>query len=287
MRLSNFLQEIYIPSRLELSAGTIRQIQVAITLFSRWLGRSASLTDLDENTIRQFLTAYRVDRAAATTNSRRRDLLALWQCAYDEEMFDRPPRRKRIRRAKESPRIPEAWTSGEVGRILEAIADEPGEVSGWPASIWWRSLILVLYDTGERRGAVMAAGPQDLSLAGCWIVFRHTKTGRPRWCPLHADTIVACREIFDPGRERIWPWAFSDCWLSKSFKRILDRAKVAHGWKRGGVFHKLRRTTGSLVEQAGGDGAKHIGNTRAVFLRHYCDPRFFSSQLDRLPRPTF
>ena len=74
--------------------------------------------------------------------------------------------------------------------------------------------------------------------------------------------------------------------MQEHFSRICKRAGVRYGRRYGGLFHKLRRTSGTLVEQAGADGSRHIGNTRAVFERRYRDPRFMSRvALELLPRP--
>ena len=284
--LRGFLRQVYVPSRLDLSSGAIEQLAVTIRLIERWAGSELSVYDLTEDLVRRFLADYRKGRAAATVNSKRCQLLALWQAAYDEELIDRPPRRKKVRKAVAQPEIPEAWTPSEVAAILESSQQDPGPIAGICAADWWQSLLLVIYDSGERRGAVLnSAEPRDLSMDGAWIVFRKTKSKAPRWCRLHPDTVKACRRIYDPARQFLWPWPYSREALEKRFRKILKRAGVRYGRGKGGLFHKMRRTSGTLVEAAGGDGAKHLGNTRAVFERHYRDPRFFSSDLERLPRP--
>ena len=85
----------------------------------------------------------------------------------------------------------------------------------------------------------------------------------------------------------MWPWVATLNYLDKIFKRILKRAGVTYGYRHGGLFHKLRRTSGTLVEAGGEDGSRHIGNTRGVFEARYCDPRFMDRRsLEVLPRPT-
>ena len=283
--LSEFLHRVYIPSRLELSDEAIEQIAIAVRQFERWAGRTLSVYDLSEDIIRRFLADFRRTHAGSTTNSRRRDLLAVWQCAFDEDYLDRPPRRTKIRRATESPKIPEAWTPEEVGRILKAMKVETGSIASIPAPDWWTSLLLVAYDSGERRKALLATAPDDLSLDGGWVIFRATKNHRERWCALHHDTLDVVRRIYDMDRQYVWPWPWTMHWFNKRLKKILRRAGVRYGQGKGGCFHKVRRSSGTLIEAAGGDGAKHLGNTRAVFERHYRDPRFLPNQLGLLPRP--
>jgi hypothetical protein len=71
--------------------------------------------------------------------------------------------------------------------------------------------------------------------------------------------------------------------LGERFKRILKRAGIAP--TPGRLFRLFRVTSGSMVEANGGDGSRHLGNGRVVFLRHYCDPRILPGQIDLLPRP--
>jgi len=284
--LRDFLHSVYVPSRLEIAPESVRQIDISIRVCEQWAGRRLSLTDLDENLLRQFLAAYRAKHSPATTNSKRCQLLAIWRCAWEEEYLPAPPRARKIRKARAVPQIPEAWSAEEVGRILSATADLTGAIAGLPSSAWWESILNVAYDTGERRSAIMAAKVSDITLAGPWIVFRRTKTGAPRWCPLSKETSASCARIFDPGRPLMWPWPCSREWLDKSLRSILRAAGVTYGRGNGGTWHKFRRTSGTLVEANGGDGARHIGNTRKVFESHYADPRFFNrGNLDRLPRP--
>ena len=285
MPLFVFLHQIYIPSRIGLKPESIKQMEIAIRQFEKWARRTVTIGELSEDLIRGFMTDFHKDRAGATVNSKRRPLVSLRQCAFDEEIIDRPLRK--IRRAKEIPTIPEAWTPGEVGRIMEAARRARGDIEGIPTRDWWESILLVLYDTGERRGAVLSTATRDLCLDEAHIVFKNTKTGRPRWAPLHLETVEACRRIYDPDRALMWPWSRTRESLEKRIRVILWRAKVKFGKGHGGLFHKLRRTSGTLVEAAGLDGSKHIGNTRAVFESNYLDPRFIPRQsLERLPRPT-
>jgi len=286
MRLHTFLEYVYIPSRLEISPGATAQIAVALRQLDRWAGHSLSIEDFSEDLVRRFLADFCRTHAPATTNDRRRDLLAVWQCAFDEDFLDRPPCRKRIPRCNGGALVPDAWTPAEVGRILATTKQERRWIATIPAADWWLSFLLVLYDTGERCGAALATVPSDLSLDGASIIFRKTKTRQPRVCPLHPDTIEACIRIYDLHRARVWPWPYTRNWLDTRFKRILKRAGVRH--PSGKLFRLFRSTSGSLVEAAGGDGARHLGNSRRVFEKHYKDPRICGEgQLKFLPRPKF
>lgn len=283
--MSDFLREVYVPSRIDLTADTVRQMQISIRALEAFAGKRLTLGELSEDLLRKFLSAYRGRCSASTVNSKRCQLLALWRAAFDEEYLAAPPRTSKIRRARSFPLLPEAWTAGEVGRILAAADSAPGEIAGIPAKNWWRSLLLVIYDSAARKKEALATRPQDISLAGAWIAIDSRKNGR-RICPLHAETIAAVRLIWSAERTSVWPWPYSRESLDKRFRKILVRTGVPFGRGRGGLFHKLRRTSGTLVEANGGDGARHIGDTRKIFEAHYLDRRIVpQTQMERLPRP--
>jgi integrase len=281
--LKGFLDSIYVPSRLEITPGAVRQIEVAIRQIEQFAGRPLSVYDLTEDLLRRFLAEFRGSHAAATTNSRRRDLLALWRCAFDEGIIDRPPRRGKIRRAKDAARIPEAWSPPQVASILEACRSDALPVGGLSGPAWWRSILLVLYDTGARLGECLAVESADLSITDCWVVFRTTKTRRERWAAIHEETARACEAIYNNRRPLVWPLGITRQQLDRRFRKILDRAGLPY--RPGVLFRRLRQTSGTLIEANGGDGARHLGNGRAVFERHYRDPRFMPNQLGLLPRP--
>lgn len=287
MTLHKFLSGVYVPSRLDLTVESADQIGYAIKVLDEWHGSPVKLSDLSEPFLRGFLHAYLAAHSASTVNSKRGHLLAVWQCAWEEGYLPHPPRRRKVPKAKTILAVPEAWSPAELGRILQSCAKCRGNVCSIPTAAWWRSILLVAYDTGERRRALLAVEPADVNLERGFIVFKATKTKRQRWCKVAPETVDAMRVIYVGERSRLWPWPYRIECLNRALCRILLRAGVRFGRPSGGVWHKFRRTSGSLVEQAGGDGSRHLGNTRAVFERHYRDPRMFSSTMDLLPRPEY
>jgi site-specific recombinase XerD len=57
--VSDFLREVYVPSRIDLAPNTIRQMEITLRVFQAWAGRELTLSDLTEDLVRQFLAAYR------------------------------------------------------------------------------------------------------------------------------------------------------------------------------------------------------------------------------------
>jgi len=284
--LSRYLDTVYVPSQLDLSPGTVEQFRVAIRLLDRWAGRPQTLHDLSEEHIRSFLhDYYATGKSPATVNKKRSLLLTLSNHAHEEGFLDRPPRARRIPQARECPPLPEAWTAQEVGRLLAAV----GEIYRDWRGIYFRALILLLYDTGARLSEMLSVRPDKISLDERMIVLWGSKTGTMRLARIHTDTVSACRALLSlerapPGQPPFSsPW--DRTWLRELFKRAARHAGLRVGRGRGGVFHKLRRTSGSLIEANGGDGSRHLGNSRWVFEKHYRDPRLGGDMLEFLPRP--
>jgi integrase len=286
--LADYVRTTYHLRRPDLSLGTIVERLAAVRRFSDFLGRPASLADLEADLVARFILWFRPRAAPATVNSKRRALLALWRDAISAGVLAKPP--GEIRGVRDCPKIPEAWTLDEISRIVQAAGRELGMVAGLPAGPYWRSLILAAIDTGARIGALSSVSTADVNLlgpaAGIVLQAEHAKTKRPEWRPLHPQTVAACEEIWSAGRELMWPWPMLPNARRAAFAKILRNAGVRYGRACGGLFHKLRRTSGSLVEANGGDGSRQLGNTRKVFERHYLDPRISGrGQLDFLPRP--
>jgi len=278
--LSDYLHQVYVPSKLDLSPGTVQQYEIAIRVFERWAGDTLSIRDLDESFLRQFLAVYSQSNAPPTVNKKRQLLLTLWTHAYEEDIADRPPRLRKVPRAREPRRIPEAWTPEEVGRLLAAT----GRLFREPESSWWRAGLLFLYDTGCRVSEALRMQEGDLDATKRLAVFRQTKTGVDRLRELHPETVEAWLSVH-PGSGPPWPYPYSRSWMTVCMSRLCGVARIRYGQGKGGCFQKLRHTSGTLVDANGGEGHTHLGNSRAVFERHYKDPRFFASQLDKLPRP--
>jgi integrase len=289
--LAEYLTATYVPAHLGISGGYIEQLTVVVQLLDAWHGQPTRLSSLSDTLLQRFLAHLLRTRSAATVNSKRRMLLTLWRAAHGDGLVPELPRH--VPKLKERRTLPEAWTVAEIERILAVARMQRGCICdgcGVERRYWWPSLLLMLYTTGVRVGASLQIRPADISLSDRYLVLRAEvqKDARPKFCRLSDQSVAAIASVYDPSRDRVWPWPFTEQYLYRSFKRILRQAGVRYGRGRGGLFHKLRRTSGSLIEANGGDGSRHLGNTRGVFERHYCDPRVIGDgQLDRLPRPTF
>lgn len=222
MRLAAFIQTVYLPSRVELSDDYCRMLTALVARYSTFLERPATLHDLNEAGIAAYLASYCKRWSAVSTNNQRRMLLTLWRAAFDWEMVQKPPRPRLIRHLTEEISPPEAWTWDQVGELVSTAATVRGEVDGISAADWWVSLILTVFWTGCRIGALLKT-PSSAYHDGRLIV-RESKTRKSqvRFLPESCCQIIDATNPHD--RELLWPWPHDRRWLYRKFRRIVTAA---------------------------------------------------------------
>lgn len=268
MTLTDFLLEVYVPLK-----GISKQTEILYTLtiseYSRFLGRLATLEDLEELQVARFLSARSRLRKPATVAKDRSQLRALWELAARRRLVQTWPVIPRVRVPE---RVPEAWMADEMSRILEAAAMETTEYSGIPAALWWRALILVCYDTGERISAVTSARWCDVRSGGILFPAENRKGGRRDiYRKLKPETEHALSCIKRSDGDLVFPWPRSKGYLWRRLEIILKRANLPHG--RTCKFHKIRRTTASYSEAAGVSAQEVLDHSDPKVTRKYIDPR--------------
>ncbi len=281
--LDDFLREVYIPAKISLRPATVRQIELVLSLWGQQLGRAPVVADLTTATIRVYLAWQAARTKAATVNSKRAILIALWNVAADEGLTA-PAEPRRIRRLPANPVPPQAWSIEQVRSILAAVESLQWEsIAGIDAKDWFRAFCLTAYCTGERRGALLAVAPSAVDSDRGTIAFWSRKA-QARICPLLPEAIEAIGRI-SGDRDKLFPWPWSGEYFSKRLRQLFKSASVPHGRGKGGLAHKFRRTCCTLTEANGGDGARIIGDTRAVAEAHYLDRSHLRTDISFLPRP--
>lgn len=271
MTLDAFLQTVYVPLRLRgRSAESVRLLRHAITQFSRWLGRPALLDDLDDLVVSQWLTAMAAKKSPNSVARERSGILALWNLAQGRGLVKLRPTVAPELVPQSTPR---AFTADELARLADAARYSYGWVGPIPAATFFRALIAVGLETGERINAILRT-PRN-----CWqrptltVPATIRKGGRqervyelsPEACDL-VDHVVA-----HTGPTVFW-WVASDTALRKRWKTITRRAGLGDG--RDVQFHALRRSTASHLAAAGLDATTYLGHsTDRITRRSYLDPR--------------
>jgi site-specific recombinase XerD len=270
MSLRSLLRDYYAPLK-GICDRTIELYQFTIDAYGELLGREPTIDDFDELSVARFL-AHRVrTRSAATAAKDRSQIRALWEWASRRKLVDTWPTIPLIRVPE---RVPEAWMTDEMERLLASAARETTVYDGIPAALWWTALLLLAYDTGERATALISLRWQ--SVRGCNVLFRaEDRKGRRRdilrEISVHtADALLAIKGDRQPGDE-VFPWPRHRSYLWKRLEIILERAGLPAGRKD--KFHKIRRTTASYYQAGGGSAQWLLDHADPATTRKYLDPR--------------
>jgi integrase len=131
----------------------------------------------------------------------------------------------------------------------------------------------------------------DIDLESARLVVRpelqKTRCGQP--FVLSDQTLPLVRQsVTMIQRDRLFPWDRNSIYIYHHFKKQLKLAGLPSG--RVSMFHRIRKTSASMIEATVGDGAatKWLGHTkRSVTEDYYLDPALLpnTNLTASLPRP--
>jgi integrase len=286
MLLTEFLRLIYVPLRLRgRSPNSVRLLQHAVNQYGRFLGRPATLADLEDLQVARFLTHRGEAVSAHSVERERNGLLALWRLAADRGLLKLRPC---VPGEPLPERVPRAFTVDELHRLAAVCRKQPGSVGEVPAAIFWLALLAVLLESGERVHAILHT-PRD-GWASPWLhVPAHVRKGRARARAYELSPMTAA--LLDTAAQHGGPlllaWPYDQATLYNRWKRIAVAAGLGSG--REVMFHALRRTCASHLAAAGVDATAYLGHSSdSITRRHYLDPRIVHGSarrpIDHLPR---
>jgi integrase len=265
------LRDYYAPLT-GVSDRTVALYSYTLRSWGESLGRPPETGDLEELAVARFL-AHRVrTMSPATAAKDRAQITAIWGFCSRRKLCDTWPQTPRIIVPE---RIPEAWLSDEMQRVIDSARQEPFTYCGLPGSNVFPAILLTAYSTGERIGAIMSMKCRDIR--GCNVIFRaEDRKGRRRdifreisdEC---ATALLAVRRTHD---DTAIPWDRHPTYVYNRLKIILKRAGLPHGRKD--KFHKVRKTTASYYEAAGGSAQRLLDHSSPAVTRRYLDPRIVS-----------
>lgn len=254
------------------SADTTKQYRVQLNHFANYLGHEPTLADLDEDVVSACLEQHAKGRSAYTANKLYWCLMALWRHAAKKRLVEEFPT---IPAMREPERIPQAWTTDDLAKLLRACRQERRRICDVPAADWWFALCMFCFTTGERVGAALAIRMVDLDLERAEVLIpaecRKGKT-KDMLYRLRADAVEALAMIQEPRREKLFPLDCCKGTFYNRLKRILKRAGLPTDRKC--KVQKLRRTFASYVEAAGGNATAALAHSnRSIAVKSYLDPR--------------
>lgn len=265
--------------------------------FRDFLGREATIDDLDDLVVSRFLrwrgqTRYHGRLVSpATARKDQAHLCSLWNhlarkraTRSDGKLVEFPDLPRNLIRVPKRP--PRAYTIDEVQRIIRAGRSCVGNVGPVPSCWLWITLPWAAFLTGERIGALLALRWGELDLEACRVTFLG-QTRKDRTTTIVRDISPRLAEVMLPQRrgpgELVWPWL-----EHRNINSI--RLGIVRVCRKAGVvplgFHGFRRASASYVAAAGGDATEHLGHTNARTTRqHYLSADIVGRQsaLDFLP----
>ena len=165
---------------------------------------------------------------------------------------------ERVRGVRCPPLEPDGWNAGEVERLLSPGCDGMPDASRFR----WQLCIALAHYLGLDRCDIERLEQRHLTDNGA-LIYRRRKTGAAPSGGVPLELLAIIRQHC-PRKGPICRMGITAEWFRVIFARIVARAGLF------GTFKKLRKSSGSLVEAANpGTGHKHLGNTRAIFEKHY------------------
>jgi len=249
------LLDLYSASRLNLSQATADQYLYACRSLAAFCPVSPLAADLSADLIIPWLKHRLTEVSARSVKRERQAILTLWRWAYRNGYNRNNPSEADIPPVRVPQRPTIAWTTPEeIDRIVAVAKSLPGEMrgTGIASRYWWSSLLVWLYWTGARIGALLAVRPGDINFSRRLLHLRAecAKTGIGQWRPLHDQAIAAVMTHFDPTRELVRPYPYNPRQKYLQLKSILHRAGLPAD--RYHSFHCFRRTTATQAARNGG-----------------------------------
>ena len=254
---------------------TKRLYRTTLKSFAEFLGKPARLSDLANDTVSAF-AGWRLDNGCAkrTVNKDLFNLLALWRWLHTKGYVKEWPD---VELETPPVRVPIALLQDEVDRMMDAIAAETLAVGSIEAPVFWRALMLVIWDTGERIGAVLGLAWDRVDLEGGWVRFvAESRKGaaEDNLLPIAADTREALAELRAKSRRRkgiVFEWPYHPTYIYNRLGRIMRRAGLPD--TREYKFHVVRKAVASHYEAAGGNATALLKHSSRKVTEAYLDPR--------------
>lgn len=264
----------FFPRRLRIrSKDTVRQYRYAINDLGKYLGRVATIQDLNDDQISRWAKHMSGgDLSAYTVRDKIGRITTLWNWLAKRRMVGEFP-------TIELPQPPEimpiSLSEEELQQLFDSCLKERGKIGGIPAPLWWRSHLAFVFATSERKSAALAVKLAwvDLKKKICTIPAGFRKGSRKTAIyHLRDDLIPILRRLMlaDPGREQLWPWPYSEGCYYYRLGRICEEAGLPDDRKH--KMHCLRVTHATMLKIAGGDPSASLMHSNPATTRdHYLD----------------
>lgn len=258
------------------SLRTVVLYKHSIKAFETTLGRKATVEDLTDDNLENH--AWRLVNAGLSRFTANKDISqigAIWRFGSQNKLVSSWPN---VRLLKTPEPVPLAWTVDELQLLMAAIEKQPGSVCGAPARLWWRSLVGLILDSGERIGAISRLERKHFHKTHVLVPASLRKGNtRDRLYSLSESTQADVSLLIALTRsDLLFPWDKSKTLIYKHYGRILENAGLSTDYRS--KFHRLRRTVASAVANRGGDPSAALDHSSPKVTKKYLDPRIVDAK---------
>lgn len=258
------------------SAETARLYECMFTQWTKHLGREPTLDDFDDLGVARYLEWRSANgKSPYTVEKERCQICSLWRFAADRNLVKSRPC---VPPAPLPEKIPQAWTLAELNTLLSGCDGLPGRVCKIPAGQYFRALILVAWESGERIGALLSAKKSNL-MPGVLLLLAEDRKGskQPKMHQLSAETYAAAKAVADLSEtDCVFPFEHSQAMLYDWLGKVKRRAGMP--LVKRAAFHQVRRSAASHLASVGGDPVEFLGHSSPKLAkRYYLDPRICGS----------
>lgn len=288
MTVRELLLNRYAPLH-QLTPRSIVIYQNTIDHWERFLGREPLTSDFDDLEVARFLQSRSHAKkrggktiSANTVAKDKAQISALWSFAAKKRLVEQFPSLPRTRLVHHTPKA--ATVDGLQAMMHAATTGKKRMYGQIPVAWFWRTLIRVAFETGERRGALVALRWSEVDLDGQQITFlAETRKGRSRDIVRAISQSLAdeLREHRSAPGDLVWRYPGQLHSLYAAWNLIRKRAGVH---VRG--LHSVRKASASYLAAAGGDASQHLGHSNPRTTAVYLDPsivRPTETAVSRLP----
>lgn len=268
----------YIRAR-ALGAGAAYQVRRAVELFVAWCGKAPDVSDVDEDSLSEWIAWLESTHAPRSRRNHRANILAVLRFAADGQARDEPNAR-RISVVKVPPPDPRAWSDGQLAAFFDAAALLEGRCKYRPGvsrAAYLLALAGAAYDTGLRRGDLWRIRHEWIQGDGS-IRLRQNKTSEPHLCAVtpHVVSLIASIPYAEPLK-----WTGHGSGYSALWREACKRAGIPHG-----CTQQVRRTAATVVWEEHPEAVQRfLGHRTATMWRHYVDQSRSAKAI--LPRRKF
>jgi len=266
------LFEIYIRKRLKTcSPHTLRLYRHSIKAFEATLKKTAEVSDFtDDNLEWHMHCLVNAGLSVSSANKDYAQLSAMWRFAHRNGYTTVWPN---VRPMHEPEKVPLGWLPSEVETLFATVQNLDYKICGVPARMWWRCLLSILLDTGERIGAIRQLTRANVH--GNYVLVPATvrkRQTREKLYKMHPETAADLKTLLALHRyDLVFPWDRTDTYLYYRYTKILKSAGLASCGKS--KFHRLRKTACSAVANQGGNPTAAMDHANARTTKRYLDPR--------------